>query len=87
MHHGAARKPNYRSFPRCQLTTSMLATTIDEHVPTAIRRRVLALLELGWSYRRIERETGVRRETAARYDPRRQSKAANIVRGLGVDER
>ena len=35
------------------------------------KRRVLALLELGWSYRRIERETGVRRETVARYDPRR----------------
>ena len=29
------------------------------------KRRVLALLELGWSYRRIERETGVRRETVA----------------------
>ena len=40
------------------------------------KRRVLALLELGWSYRRIERETRVRRETVARYDPRRQSKAA-----------
>jgi uncharacterized protein YerC len=37
------------------------------------RRRVLALLELGWSYRRIQRETGVRRETIARYDPRRQA--------------
>src|SRR6185437_9261066 len=45
------------------------------------KRRVLALLELGWSYRRIERETGVRRETIARYDPRRQSKAANLSAG------
>jgi hypothetical protein len=45
------------------------------------KRRVLALLELGWSYRRIERETGVRRETVARYDPRRQSKAANLSTG------
>jgi transposase len=42
------------------------------------KRRVLALLELGWPYRRIERETGVRRETIARYDPRRQPKAANV---------
>src|SRR6266571_6883586 len=45
------------------------------------KRRVLALLELGWSYRRIEREMGVRRETVARYDPRRQSKAANLSTG------
>ena len=45
------------------------------------KRRVLALLELGWSYRRIERETGVRRETVGRYDPRRQSKAANLFTG------
>jgi hypothetical protein len=29
---------------------------------------VLALLELGWRYRRIERETGVRRETVSGYD-------------------
>jgi hypothetical protein len=27
------------------------------------KSQVLALLELGWSYRRIEAETGVRRET------------------------
>ena len=41
------------------------------------RQRVLALLELGWTYRRIERETGVRRETVARYSRSRQSNAAN----------
>ena len=45
------------------------------------KRRVLALLELGWSYRRIERETGVRRETVARYDPRRKTNAANLSTG------
>jgi transposase len=45
------------------------------------KRRVLALLELGWAYRRIERETGVRRETIARYDPRRQPKAAKVSTG------
>ena len=31
-------------------------------------QRIKALLDLGWSYRRIQRETGVRRETIARYD-------------------
>jgi transposase len=45
------------------------------------KRRVLALLELGWTYRRIQRETGVRRETIARYDPRRQAKTANLSAG------
>jgi uncharacterized protein YerC len=42
-------------------------------------QRIQALLELGWSYRRIERETGVRRETIARYDPRHISNAAKGV--------
>ena len=48
------------------------------------KRRVLALLELGWSYRRIQRETGVRRETIARYDPQRPAKAANLSTGSQV---
>jgi hypothetical protein len=48
------------------------------------KRRVLALLELGWTYRRIELETGVRRETIARYDPQRQPKAANLSTGSDV---
>jgi transposase len=46
------------------------------------KRRILALLELGWPYRRIERETGVRRETIARYDPARQPEAANLSAGV-----
>lgn len=36
---------------------------------------VQQLIELGWSYRRIERETGIRRETIARYDRRRSGPA------------
>ena len=44
------------------------------------KRRILALLDLGWPYRRIERETGVRRETIARYDPRRLPKQPNAAR-------
>jgi uncharacterized protein YerC len=46
-------------------------------------QRIQALLELGWSYRRIERETGVRRETIARYDPRHISNAAKVCRCQG----
>jgi len=45
------------------------------------RQRILALLELGWSYRRIARETGVHRGTVARYDARRVSKPANPPTG------
>ena len=47
----------------------------------AEKQRVLALLELGWSYRRIQRETGMDRKTAARYDPRREPKSANVPTG------
>ena len=43
--------------------------------------QVLALLELGWSYRRIEAETGVRRETVSRYDHTRRSNAAKPFPG------
>ena len=55
--------------------------TIGNYLKMPDKRRVLVLLELGWSYRRIERETGVRRETVARYDPRRKTNAANLSTG------
>jgi transposase len=45
------------------------------------RQQVLALLELGWSYRRIQDETGVRRETVSRYDRIRRAKAAKAFAG------
>ena len=45
------------------------------------KSQVLALLALGWSYRRIEAETGVRRETVSRYDEARQSNAAKAFPG------
>src|SRR5690606_7549224 len=45
------------------------------------KSQVLALLELGWSYRRIEAETGVRRETVSRYDRMRRSNAAKTFPG------
>ena len=47
-------------------------------------RRISALLELGWSYRRIERETGTRRETVARYDLKRASKPASADLNLSA---
>src|SRR4051812_15302043 len=45
------------------------------------KSQVLALLALGWSYRRIEAETGVRRETVSRYDAARQGNAAKTFPG------
>lgn len=45
------------------------------------QQHVIALLELGWSYRRIQAETGVRRETVGRYDRARQAKAAKVFPG------
>jgi transposase len=45
------------------------------------QQHVIALLELGWSYRRIQAETGVRRETVGRYDRVRQAKAATVFPG------
>ncbi len=54
---------------------------MGNYVKMADKQGVLALLELHWSYRRIERETGVRRETVARYDRERQSNAAKVPTG------
>jgi transposase len=45
------------------------------------KSQVLALLELGWSYRRIEAETGVRRETVSGYDRARAANPAKTFPG------
>ena len=45
------------------------------------QQQVLALLDLGWTYRRIEAETGVRRETVSRYDRIRRGNAATTFPG------
>jgi transposase len=54
---------------------------MGNYLGMADKQRILALLELGWSYRRIQRETGVDRETVARYDPRREPKPAKVLIG------
>jgi transposase len=48
------------------------------------RQQISALLELGWTYRRIEAETGVRRETVSRYDRLRRSNAAKVFPGSAL---
>src|SRR4029078_3866217 len=45
------------------------------------KAQFLALRQLEWSYRRIEAETGVRRETVSRYDRMRRSNAAKTFAG------
>lgn len=50
------------------------------------QHHVIALLELGWSYRRIQAETGVRRETVGRYDRARLAKAAKVFPGSASPE-
>jgi hypothetical protein len=45
------------------------------------KQHVFALLALGWSYRRIQAETGVRRETVSGYDRQRQANPATTFPG------
>ncbi len=45
------------------------------------RQQVIALLALGWSFRRIARETGVRRETVSRYSRPADPNAAKVFPG------
>ncbi|MGH7331273.1 MAG: hypothetical protein ACREKS_00730 [Candidatus Rokuibacteriota bacterium] len=51
------------------------------------RQQVIALLALGWSFRRIERETGVRRETVSRYSRPADPNAAKVFPGPKLVER
>ena len=45
------------------------------------KQLLVSLRELGWSYRRIQRETGIRRETVSKYIQDEQSKAAKVPTG------
>jgi len=54
---------------------------MGNYLQMADKQRILALLELGWSHRRIQRETGIDRKTVARYDPRRDPKSAKVSTG------
>ena len=54
---------------------------MPNYLKTPKLQQVTALLELGWTYRRIESETGVRRETISRYDVIRRSNAAKVFPG------
>ena len=55
--------------------------SVANHLKMADRQRIQALLELGWSHRRIAREVGVDRETVARYARADRSNPANLIVG------
>lgn len=57
---------------------------MGNYLQMAKRQQVLALLDLGWSFRRIETETGVRRETITRYHAALAAKAARVFAGSGT---
>jgi transposase len=59
----------------------MMEVQMGNYLKMIDKQRIQDLLELGWSYRRIERETGVRRETISSYDPHHVSKAAKVSPG------
>ncbi len=42
------------------------------------------LLALGWSYRRIEAETGIRRETISKYDPKHPKRQSSGLEGFAI---
>src|SRR5207244_6778957 len=54
---------------------------MPNYLKMADRQRIKALLELGWSHRRIAREVGVHRETVARYEATAGRKPANPIVG------
>jgi hypothetical protein len=60
---------------------------VPNYLKTPKLQQVTALLELGWTYRRIQSETGVRRETISRYDRIRQAKAAKVFAGSDLPPR
>ena len=50
----------------------------------AMVEAIIALLERGWSYRRIARELGIHRETVARYDRLRRAGRSKLKRHVWV---
>lgn len=58
---------------------------MGNYLKMAQREQIKALLALKWSYRRIQRETGVHRETVARYAKEHDSKPSKVPAGSDTD--
>ncbi len=54
---------------------------MGNYLKMAIKQQIKALLALNRSYRRIQKETGVHRETIARYAKEGDSKPAKVPAG------
>jgi len=52
---------------------------MGNYLQMSTQQQVRALLDLGWSHRRIARELGVHRETVGRYARLEESKPANPI--------
>ncbi len=66
----------------------MEATTEEQmgnYLPMASQQQVRALLQLGWSHRRIARELGVHRETVSKYASQQRAGPPVVIAG-GEDE-
>lgn len=62
---------------------------MGNYLKMALKQQIKALLALNWSYRRIQKEIGVHRETIARYAKEDDSKPAKVPAGseLGFSSR
>ena len=60
---------------------------MGNYLQMASQQHIRALLELGWSHRRIAREVGVHRETVGRYAQWLRAKPANPIAGSGEQNR
>jgi transposase len=60
---------------------------MGNYLKMASQQHISALLELGWSHRRIAREVGVHRETVSRYAALTQAKPANPIAGAELQTR
>jgi hypothetical protein len=60
--------------------------SLADYLKMQKRQEVLTLLALKWTFRRIERETGVRRETVSGYARHAESNPAETFPGSGGDE-
>lgn len=60
---------------------------MGNYLKMASQQHISALLDLGWSQRRIAREVGVHRETVGRYAVMRQANPANPIAGSEAETR
>jgi IS30 family transposase len=54
---------------------------MGNYLQMSTQQQVRALLDLGWSHRRIAREVGVHRETVGRYARQAVPKPGNVIAG------